>query len=147
MFNEIILHDFAKPLRARKEMRRYCGPYRWKPAQPGKGYGFYMQHDVRHLETARHGSRFRLRVEEAGPSWTFGYGEDPFTPIILRLPHGRGFLAGWTLGAGMCASVDGYVWHDEDDAKRAARDEAERACEAEAEYWARELDSEEDDEE
>lgn len=78
MFSEITMIDYARPLKARAEARKTCGPYRWKPATPGKG---------------------------------------------------RGFLAGWTMGPGMCASLDAYIYKAPEDAAHAAHSMAESDAE------------------
>lgn len=134
MFREITLHDFAAPPRARAVSRKCCGPYRHRPAAPGAGLGLYMESGPRWggLECARHGSRVSLRVIEGSRRFSVDMGET-FVPIVLRLPHERGFLPGWTLGPGMCASVEtDDIWADERDAMRRAEDLAEAMAEAEA---------------
>lgn len=157
MFKEIYIHTFernGKPatLRERLEMRKTCGPYRWTPAEPGQGRGFYQSSKGLWCGD----STFDLRLVYANEllPWYFklrrteGYYVDMdeiLTPIVARLPHGRGFLAGWTMGPGMCASLDGHVWHDPESAARAAHQEAEQAAEREREY--RERESEQEDSE
>jgi hypothetical protein len=127
MFDKITLHDFSKPLAQRK--RKFTGPYYTRPRPIGRdGFGFYLQHDTRELECARHGSAFRLRLEEAGGAWRHNESDDEFQPIIARLPRGRGFLAGWTLGAGMCAELSATIHDDVSVARHAAQSEAESAC-------------------
>ncbi len=49
--------------------------------------------------------------------------------IVMRLPHGRGFLAGWSMGEGMPSVFDEEIHHDETDAAHAADNMAERARE------------------
>lgn len=89
------------------------------------------------------GAGFRLRIEDANDSLrgsrlaqTFGYYcdsegfGDTLQPVICRLPGGRGFLAGFTMGAGMAATLEiDTVWDDAEDAARRAHDFAERAAE------------------
>lgn len=136
MFAEIILIDFAAPLAKRKDSRRFVGPYRWTPSEPGKGRGFYCGSSE--TETARHGAGFRLRLDLANDhlsgsrlSNINGYfcdhdGDgDTLRPIVARLPRSRGFLAGWTMGSGMCASLENYIYADAESAARAAHDMAE----------------------
>ena len=160
IFQEIILHDFTVPLRKRLENRKLCGPYHWTPSEPGKGRGFYMASTG--LACAKHGSGFDLRLEWANDilrgnrlSHVMGYycDEDSdgetLQPIVARLPHGRGFLAGWTMGAGMCASLDATIWDDIEDAAREAHRMAERDAERERDYQAAErerIDAEEREE-
>ena len=153
MFNEIILHDYSKPLATRT--RKYTGPYRWKPSEPGKGRGFYM--DSKRMICAPHGSGFDLRLEDANdllPShsrlsringyYINRYQDESLKPIVARLPHGRGFLAGWTMGQGMASSLDSYIWKDAEEAARAAHDLAESDAD---EMFEAEEDAEEESEE
>lgn len=144
----IYLHDWRAPLRRRLESRRYVGPYQYTvPALgPSAGRGYYASDDSGASETRD--SMFRLRACE--PPRRFDHGwycddlqHDSIRPVVLRLPHGRGFLAGWTMGEGMASSVDFDIYTDEADAWRAADSMAERAAEAaldhQAEEAAREL--------
>jgi hypothetical protein len=86
------------------------------------------------------GSTLALRLEEANDhlegrqSTAYGYYTDScchetLTPIIARLPRRRGFLAGWTMGASMCASLSGFIHQDEREAAWAAHEEARCAAE------------------
>lgn len=143
MFREIVMIDYGRPLAARLASRKYCGPYRWTPAAPGKGRGFYSGSSA--LDIDSHGSSFRLRIEDANDHIRYrrnqirGYYCDPecidtLQPIIARLPRGRGFLAGWTMGAGMCASLEKDIYPDAESAAGAAHCAAEYAAEREREY-------------
>jgi hypothetical protein len=137
------VHDFKKSLRERLEQRKYTGPYYWSPAKPGGGRGFYQA--SRYLGMDRAGSSFELRLEDANDhlghsrmSQITGYytdeDGDTLKPIVARLPHSRGFLAGWTMGAGMCASLELDVYDTIEDAARAAHSVAEYAAEKERDY-------------
>lgn len=97
----------------------------------------------------REGSNVRLRVEDANehlPSYSRlsridgyysdEYGIDTLRPAIARLPGGRGFLAGWTMGEGMVTSFDADVIETAEDAAMQAHDIAERAAEDERAYQA-----------
>lgn len=135
-FPKIILRDMSKPVRARHS--KHCGPYYWTPvcvigAHPGRG--FYSS-SLSMLGMDRSGSTFRLRLEDAGTRREECYGHETasFYPIIARLPSNRGFLAGYTMGEGMLGALDGTIYRDEDDARRAARVEAEHARDRDAEY-------------
>lgn len=140
MFTKITMIDYKKSLRQRADSRKYCGPYCWTPNdKPGSGIGFYCGKTVEEMD--KRGSVIRLRIEEVGESrqgvkayWCDDFGDETMTPIIARLPRGRGFLAGWSMGAGMCATLGGRVYEDEDEAKRAAHDEAEIGAEKEREH-------------
>lgn len=147
-FTTIYIHTYQtrdghKPsLRERLEMRKTCGPYQWTPTTPGKGRGFYSS-SRNQLEMGD--ATFRLRLELANDhlrgrlARTNGYycdldGDTTLTPVIARLPHGRGFLAGWTMGAGTCGALDAYVYSDVRDAAGAAHQMAENDAEAQREY-------------
>lgn len=142
------VHDFTKPLRKRFEQRQYTGPYYYSPAKPGGGRGFYMGAG---MYCDKHGSTFDLRLEDANDhlsnsrlSNVNGYycdddGDgDTLQPIVARLPHGRGFLAGWTMGAGMCAAIDLDIFDTIEDAARAAHSKAEYDAEESRDANARE---------
>lgn len=149
-FSEIKMIDYSRSLAERREARRFCGPYTWQPSRAGSGRGFYMGSDGASCDPR--GSTFRLRLEEvpANRRGVCGYFADPdadsFKPIIARLPHGRGYLAGWTLGAGMCAELEPELHADEREARHAAHDAAERAADREAEYLATIDDQDDEDE-
>ena len=141
MFSEIILHDTTRPLAARLASRKHCGPYRWRPAAPNSGRGFYCDA----AEQCGVGT-LRLRLEDANAqisgrlARTTGYYCDPhcdgdtLQPIIARLPRGRGFLAGWKMGPNMCATLGAEIFPDEACAAYAAHSEAENTAERERDY-------------
>lgn len=136
-FNEIYLHDLKAPVRRRLEARKFCGPYRWRPAVPGIGRGFYSSMDD---QLVMGDSTFRLRLEKASnfrqgraaEYWCDADGFNTLLPVIARLPRGRGFLAGWTMGAGMMGAVDARVFDDEYSAALWAHRLAEHDAEVEA---------------
>lgn len=118
MFDQITLHDTRRPLEDRLRSRRFVGPYYWRPSAPNTGRGFYMGAG---MEVDRAGSTFRLRIEEANKHlsgrasnvlayWCDEFGDTTLTPIIARLPHVRGFLAGWTMGEGMASALDPSIY-------------------------------------
>jgi len=151
MFSKITIRDFSRPVRERHS--KGVGPYYWQPTEPGKGRGFYSQSTGK---KSRDGgpvimtdSVIDLRVElardilrEAGHSRTadtFGYYTDAccdstMYPIVARLPHSRGFLIGWTMGPGMCGSLEPTLYSDAEDAARAAYSHAQHCAEEEREY-------------
>lgn len=93
-----------------------------------------------------YGAFMRLRIEDANKHITgrtadiIGYycdydGDgDTLQPIIARLPRSKGFLAGWTMGAGMCGRIDATIWEDATDAAYEAHRMAESDAEKEREY-------------
>lgn len=155
MFNKITVRDFSKPIRARHS--EFTGPYYFQPRQAresqGRVAGFYQASNRLAMDKA--GSTFDLRLEDAADfhhsnatgffcSAIDGKGEadpcgDVMTPIVARLSHGRGFIPGWTMGAGMCAALDmGDVRDEIEDAARAAFDFAESEAEKAREFDAAE---------
>lgn len=144
MFTDITLIDYGRPLVERAKARKIVGPYHWAPAKPGDGRGFYQSAD--YLECDARGSTFALRLEYASaflPAYSRnishqGYACDDagtyLIPIVARLPHDRGFLAGWTMGKGMPANLEGHIWRDAEDAARDAHEIANRDAEREREY-------------
>lgn len=136
MFPQITMIDYRKPLAVRRANRKHCGPYQWNPSVPGTGRGFYLS--SRGFEMDRAGSTLDLRLDDAStrenPSYGFNEFGDGYMPIIARLPKGRGFLAGATMGAGMASFLDATIYDDEDEARRAAHEEARIAAERQEEY-------------
>lgn len=142
MFKSIVMINYNRPLSERLSSRKVVGPYTWQPAKAGTGRGFYQASN--RLACDPRGSSFDLRLELAndhlkGKRLPSGYladdftNEDGYVPIIARLPHSRGFLAGFTLGEGMAAEIGATIYSDAEDAARAAHNEAERAAEKERE--------------
>lgn len=131
---EIVLRPLNLPLAARKASHgSCCGPYRWRVPQPdkaGKGQGYYAADDD---GTPDNAAQFFLRAVDLPNRRRAGYTtDDGFTtyqPVVLRLPRGRGFLAGWTMGKGMASSFDGQIHETVEGAHDAADNEAMRACE------------------
>lgn len=65
--------------------------------------------------------------------------------LVVRLPHGK-FLAGWSMGIGMCASVEGDIYDDIKEAAYAADSIAEDTAEKEREYQEEQRELEEQEE-
>lgn len=119
-------------MKSKRELRKVCGGYYHAP-KPGRvaGWGFYDCDDA----------QFNLRIERTGDSFYCDPdGHDTMHAIVARLNHGRGFLVGWTMGTGMCASLDSDVVDDEDEARRIARTRTKDAAGAECDYQQRETD-------
>jgi hypothetical protein len=147
LFTDIVMINYSRPMQERAKARKVVGPYHWTPQQsPSKGFGFYQA--SRGMAMDRHGSIADLRIETANDHledhgygslsqingyYTDEYCDQTLVPIIARLPRSRGFLAGWTMGAGMCASLDATIYATAEDAARAAHSEAEYTAECERE--------------
>lgn len=147
----IYIHWFennGKPttLRQRLEMRKTCGPYQFTPTYgPRKGVGFYQSSRGLSMGDATIDLRLTLANDHLSGrlSRIDGYycdedQDQTLIPIVARFPHKQGFLPGWTMGAGMAASLEFDIYDDIEDAARAAHDVAERAAEREREYQAKE---------
>jgi hypothetical protein len=137
--------------------REKRGPYFWTPALgPREGFGGYLGKDMRIAE----GSHAHLRVEFANEilrreyaysrlAHIDGYycdedGGETMQPVVARLPRGRGFLPGWTMGVGMATSFETDVYESAEEAARRAHSYAERAAEEEQEYQAEQRREEEE---
>lgn len=119
--------SFAK--RIERMRNPVTGPYYHSPKPDSKGRVFYLDSD----------GMPGLRYDLTGDSFTYNEFGDSIEGIVFRLPKGRGFLAGWTMGRQMASEVSGEIYADESDARRAARDEAERQAEYEADWQAEEV--------
>lgn len=135
------VHNFSRPMRERLKSREHCGPYYYQPTAPGGGRSFYQSSK----RLACGDSTFDMRLELANDHldgwqtrttayWCDSDGFSALTPIVARLPHGRGFLAGWTMGEGMCGAIDLDIYGEIGDAARAAHSMAENDAEKERDY-------------
>jgi len=139
-------------LRDRARMRKMCGPYRITPfvrtrENARTGIGFYQSShglsmgdgiiDLR-LVLANDAFEGYSRLAQINGYYCDEYQDQTMMPIVARLPRSRGFLAGWTMGEGMCASLDGNIYPDLQSAAHAAHSIAENDAEKEREYEARE---------
>jgi len=106
------------------------------------GWGFYLEDDSRAF-----GLRLRWADDVARLNHT-GWFIDPHGDgetargFVLTLPHGRGFLAGYSLGEGMASGLDSSIYPDETGAALAADSMAENVAAENREY----LETLEDDE-
>jgi hypothetical protein len=111
--------------------KRVCGPYyRSQPSANPDSAFFYLESDF--MPSLRwewadevDGSRIKHR------GWytdDYGLGEK-IRGLVMRLPHGRGFLAGWSMGKSMASEIDYTIWDDAIDCARNADRMAERAAE------------------
>ena len=110
-------------------------------AESAKGFGGYLGRDEQ-AGAFLPGLRYRWADEVCSrighTGWytdSFGDG-DKIRGLVARLPHERGFLIGWSMGGGMCASFERAIYADEQEAARAADQMAEHAAERERDYQA-----------
>lgn len=122
------LADFGKP--------KVTGSYYHAPRPNSSGSFFYLESDF------MPGLRWEWADEVGGchlrhTGWyTDDYAcGDTIRGIVMRLPHGRGFLAGWSMGAGMASVVEtDCVYNDDTDAAYAADSLAEHAADQQREH-------------
>ena len=111
--------------------KRSCGPYfRTRPATNPCTAFFYLDSDfMPSLRWEWCDEVDGTRIQHTG--WfTDEYGDgDKIRGLVMRLPHGLGFLAGWSMGKSMASEVNYTVWDDAVDAARDADRMAERAAE------------------
>lgn len=116
---------------------RCTGPYYAAPVPNAGGAFFYLDSDF------MPGLRWEWADEIEGARINHkGWFSDPYGDgetirgIVFRLPKGRGFLAGWSMGEGMASEAESKIYADEIAAARAADSEAESVAEREREYQA-----------
>lgn len=122
----------------RKPGRPMCGDSYHAPTPGAKGRGFYLGPDALGLRWQWADETEGARIRHTG--WLCDDdGSQTIRGIVLRLPKGRGFLAGWSMGEDMASSVDySPIFDNAADAAQCADSMAESAAESEREYQARE---------
>lgn len=152
MNEQILLRDLSVPLKQRRQRYKDTGPYYFTPgplitraADVPQTTGGYLNQDGTVIDE---GSFVRLRVQAAHDvedanirhsGWFTdddGSGETMYG-IVARLPKGRGFLRGYTMGPQMISGLDrSYIYGPEElrDAAHAADHMAKRAAEDERDY-------------
>lgn len=139
----------SKSQRLERYKRQIVGPYYHapKPENAGKGKGFYIGDSSPIFDL-----RWKFCDEVEGSHithrgwWADDFQDTKIRGLVFRLPKGRGFLAGWTMGEGMASAIEGEVYDDEIDAARAADDLAERVADEEREFQEAERAREEQEE-
>lgn len=117
----------GKPVQRVGIKRFTTGYYENVPRMAGDGeIGFYWEEGGEPS-----GRQWTLRVAKLGRDARHcdHFQGESLRGFVFRLPRGRGFLAGWTMGGQMCASVSRDIYDDEDDALRDANWMAEHAAE------------------
>ena len=128
----------GKPSQRVRKTRYTGGYYQNAPCMAGKGeISFYWGEGGEPS-----GRLWTLRAElDTKHAWYCdSFQEDAITPFVFALPHGKGWLPGWTMGEGMISSVDRYICMDKadamNDARGMARIAAEKMREADQQYQA-----------
>lgn len=135
--------SFAK--RAERMRNPITGPYVMdpKPRTPGAvSWYFYLDSDFMPGLRWQWCDDVSTSIHHTGwfmdERWS-----DTIRGIVMRLPHGRGFLAGWSMGEHMASEVQSDIYQDERDAARVADQLAEQVAEREREFSLENSDSEE----
>jgi len=110
-----------------------CGHCYHSPTPAQAGRGFYLESDGMPGLRWEWADKFCRPIGHTG--WftnEFGDGEK-IRGLVMRLPKGRGFLAGWSMGEGMASSLSGDIYETAEEAARAADSKAESVAERERE--------------
>lgn len=106
------------------------------PGRPADGWSFYLDSDF------APGLRWQYADEVAKirhKGWFCDeHGDQTIRGIVLALPHGRGWLAGWTMGEEMSSCVERGIYDDQEEAGQIADECARIAAEREQEFQAEE---------
>jgi hypothetical protein len=129
-----IIHNLTRPLSKRLESRKHSGPYYGKPAYAGidKYRSFYLGSDFM-PELRWEWADEVVRLNHTG-WYCDNYQDETIRGIVLRLPHNRGFLAGWSMGEGMMSEIELDIYPDQESAAYAADSSAEYAAERQREH-------------
>lgn len=114
----------------------WCFAYRTAPTPlPNSGKDFYLDSDF------APGLRWQwcdkvegVRIDHEGWFTDPDFQDQTIRGIVFRLPHGRGFLAGWSMGESMAAEVGRRIYQSDREAARAADRDAESVAEREREH-------------
>lgn len=126
--------------RLQRKKNPVTGPYYHAPKpisgrHPGRG--FYLDSDgAPGLRWSWCDAVDGARIDHTGWFTDEDGTGDKIRGVVFRLPRGRGFLAGWSMGTGMASEIDGTIYDDETTAAYAADSEAESVAENERDYHA-----------
>lgn len=103
-------------------------------AKPGhKGHSFYLDSDF--MPSLRWAWCDEVCNSIRHTGWHCdSFQDSKIRGIVMRLPHNRGFLAGWSMGDGMISEIEYIIYDDEHDAAHAADNIAEAVAEKEREF-------------
>lgn len=113
------------------------GPYYHAPKPGADGTGFYLESDGMPSMRWQWCDAIARSIEHSG--WFTSDHQicgETIRGLVFRLPGGRGFLAGWSMGEGMASGLEYEIYTDEIDAAYAADSLAENIAEKEREYHA-----------
>jgi len=110
------------------------GPYFTSPSPNPQGTSFYLDSDfMPELRWEWCDEVAGVRIDHTG--WfTNQFQDDKIRGLVMRLPHGRGFLAGWSMGKSMASEVEYHIYDEQLDAAYAADSLAEHVAERQREF-------------
>lgn len=121
--------SLLETLRRRRESRKVCGPYYQTSPNPNPTQYFcYLESDF-DLGLRRRWADEIIDLRHNGWFTDPHGGGETIRGLVFTLPHGRGFLAGWSMGPGMATEIENYVFGGERDAAFSADDMARHAAE------------------
>lgn len=128
---------------ARKDRYKHTGGYYHAPKPNTDGKGFYL------ASAGMPGLRWQWADEAWSGIKHTGWFTDDFCGdkirgVVFALPHGRGWLAGWSMGESMASELEYAIYDDVSDAASAADSLAQYAAERERDYQASQDDDDQD---
>jgi hypothetical protein len=103
-----------------------------KPIREDRGMGFYLDEKCGPFALRWKWSDEVVNLRHKG--WLFDkFQSETIRGLVMRLPSGRGFLAGWSMGENMASGVGARSYETEREAAYAADREAELIAEQERE--------------
>ena len=128
-----IIHNLNKPVLERVKSRKVVGPYIVTPSDSTHDVFFYLDSDFSPLNRWQWADEI-VRLNHNGWYTDEFCDSDVIRGIVFRLPHGRGFLAGWSMGDSMATIAERYIYSEETSAAFTADSIAQYAAEKEREY-------------
>lgn len=117
----------GKPSQRVRKTRYTGGYYQNAPCMAGNGeIGFYWGEGG---EPSGRLWTLRAKLYTRTSWYCDSFQSDTLTAFVFALPHGRGWLAGWTMGDGMIACVDRHIHTIEHSAMWEANEMARIAAE------------------
>ena len=129
-----IIHNLMRPVSARLESRKHCGPYYGNPAYAGidNSRFFYLNSDF--MPTLRWQWADSIVQLDHNGWYSDDFEDQTIRGFVMRLPKNRGFLAGWSMGENMASEIEVDIYPDQESAAYAADTMAEHAAERQRDY-------------
>lgn len=121
--SQITLIDYSKTPAQRLQDRRFTGPYHFIVGDQ-VSLGFHLDDNG----NMGRGSAADLRLVPASEyypamtTYAIDDGSTEIQPMVALLPHGRGYLAAWSMGTNMAGGMEPEIYETAYDAASAAQD-------------------------